>query len=185
MKKILVATVISSALLLGMSTVNAKPYYHHQGPHMDYKQEQMKKGPEMKEEMARRKALMEKRLNITAEQKEQLKAIHESSKEKIAPKIKALTEAEFELSVLKKREFNKDKFGIATLEEVQLSGKTQEQLMTEIKTLKNEIKEIKKANFEESQKIFTSKQKKELEKMRKERKHKKFHSKKHKNYKKF
>lgn len=223
MKKFLMATFISSALLLSTSVVNAEPTdkinklenitqkneiksefhkkkFKHRPPHTvthihktvivkqaeidkeknqprymrphPMKYEQM--SPKMKEEMQKRKAEIDKRLKITEKQKKELKIIHENSKSKIAPKIKLLTEAEFELSVLEKREFNKDNFGIATLEEVQLSGKTKEQLKEEIKTLKNEIREIKKANFEASQKVFTEKQKKELEKMRQERKKKKF-----------
>ena len=124
--------------------------------------------PEQKAAMDKRKAEMEQRLNITPEQKAQLKAIHEKSKAQIAPKIKQLTEAEHELQVLEKKQINKKVYGIDTLENVKLSGKSAEQLRTEIKTLRGDIREIRKANFEASQAVFTDAQKQELEKMRKE-----------------
>jgi len=186
MKKILTTTAVATALLFGAMSANAQPVdekgmkvppkYHHQNFQKEFT-------PEMKAKMEKRKAEIDKRLKITEEQKVQLKEIHEQSKAEIAPKIKQLSEAEFELEVLMKRKFNEEHFGIATLEEVQLSGKSIDELKNEIHQLKKEIKEIKKANFEKSQAIFTDEQKKELEKMKKERikkmkkHHKKFHKK--------
>ena len=118
----------------------------------------------------------------TEEQKAQLKAIHEKSKAQIAPKIKQLTEIEYELDVLQKKEFTSNTFGVKTLENVKLSGKTVEQLQTEAKKLRGEIREIKKAQFEASQAVFTEEQKQELKKMKEE--HAKY-MKKHKHAKKF
>ena len=145
MKKILMTTVLTTALFLGATTAQAECPCQHKDKKMPPPPPRFEKmhkkqfTPEQKAKMEQRKAEMEKRLGITEEQKAQLKAIHEQSKEQIAPKIKALTEAEFELKVLKQREYNQNKYGIATLEEVQLSGKTIPQLEAEVKTLKNEI----------------------------------------------
>lgn len=182
MKKILITTAIAGALLFsGVSAEAHCPHKHK--PCFDVKNEQIKKEWLKKQEQQR--AEIDKRLKITAEQKEQLKAIHEQSKAEIAPKIKQLTELEHELKVIKQREYNAEKYGIATLEEVQLSGKSVDELKKEIKTLRNEIREIKKANFEKTQAVFTEEQKQEVKKMREERleKMKKMH-KKHKNFKK-
>jgi len=186
MKKILMTTAIAGALLF--SAVGAEAHCPHKHkPCAKPGFEHMKKEwtPEQKAKMEQRRAEIDKRLNVTAEQKEQLKAIHEQSKAEIAPKIKQLTELEYELGVLMKRDYNAKKYGIATLEEVQLSGKTVDELKNEIKTLKTEIREIKKANFEKTQAVFTDEQKQEFKKMREERmekmkkmhKMKKFHKK--------
>ncbi len=175
MKKILMTTAIGAALLFGTMSANAvcpcqdKDLQGPPPPPPEHSKIHKPMPPEVKAEMERRKAEMDKRLNITEEQKAQLKSIHEKSRAEIAPKIKQLSEAEYELSVLDKRKLNSEKYGIATLEEVKLSGKSAEELRAEIKTLKEEIREIKKANFEASQDVFTEKQKKELEKMRQEK----------------
>ncbi len=175
MKKILMTTAIGAALLLGSLSANAAcpcQDKDKQGPPLPppaYGKFHKEFTPEMKAEMEKRRAEMDKRLGITEEQKAQLKSIHEKSKAEIAPKIKQLTEAEYELGVLEKRQFNQAKYGISTLENVQLSGKSADELKNEIRALKHDIHEIKKANFEASQAIFTDKQKKELEKMRQEK----------------
>ena len=171
MNKILMTTAVGTALLFATMSANACPNCDKDKPLPPPHYNKMHKEftPEMKAKMEKRKAEMEKRLNITEEQKAQLKEIHEKSKAEIAPKIKQLSEAEFELEVLQKRKFNEEHFGISTLEEIQLSGKSIDELKTEIHNLKKEIREIKKANFEASQAIFTDEQKKELEKMKKEK----------------
>ena len=121
-----------------------------------------------KAEMEKRRAEIDRRLGVTEDQKAQLKTIHEKARTEIAPKVKQLTEVEHELAVIKHQQINKEKYDINTLENVQLSGKSVEQLQAEKKSLKDEIHKIKKAQFEESQKVFTDEQKKELEKMRQE-----------------
>ena len=172
MRKILMTTAVGTALLFGAMSANAYPIKDNGKPvpppqHHHIKM-QKEFTPEMKAKMEQRKAEIEKRLKITDEQKEQLKAVHEKAKAEIAPKITQLADAEFEFEVLQKRQFNQEKYGIATLEEIQLSGKSIDELKNEIRQLRKEIREIKKANFEASQAIFTEKQKKELEKMKKE-----------------
>ena len=175
MKKILMTTALGTVLLLGSLSANAACPCQDKGkqgpppPPPAYGKFHKEFTPEMKAEMEKRKAEMDKRLGITEEQKTQLKSIHEKSKAEIAPKIKQLSQAEYELSVLEKRQFNKDRYGVDTLENVQLSGKSADELRAEIKTLRHDIHEIKKANFEASQSVFTEKQKKELEKMRQEK----------------
>ena len=97
MKKILMAAVIGTALLsvsMGASAACPCEKGKIQGPPTPPPHfEKMKKEwtPEKKAAMEKRKAEMEKRLNITEEQKAQLKAIHEKSKAEIAPKIKILS----------------------------------------------------------------------------------------------
>ena len=120
-------------------------------------------------EMERRRAEIDRRLNVTEAQKTQLKAIHEKAKVEIAPKVRQLTDIEHEIDVLERQQVNKENYNINTLENVRLSGKSLDRLRTEERELKEEIHKIKKAQFEESQKIFTEEQRKELEKMRQER----------------
>jgi len=176
-KTLLSATILCSLLFAGLSANAATTQKNDKMPPPPPPGEHKMHKPltdAQKAEMEKRKAEMDKRLGITEEQKAQLKAIHEKSKKEIAPKIKKLSEDEYELEIIKRKEFNKANFGINTFENAKLSGKSQAQLESEIKTLRNEIREIKKANFEESQKVFTDKQKEELAKMQKE------HMKKHK-----
>ena len=63
------------------------------------------------------------------------------------------------MDVLHKKEFTSNTFGVKTLENVKLSGKSVEQLQTEAKKLRGEIRDIRKANFEACQAVFTEKQK--------------------------
>jgi len=188
MKKMLMTTALAATLFLGSLSAQAHcadcPYPCQRGmmppppPHEHMKKEFT---AEQKAKMEQRKAEMDKRLGVTEAQKAQLKAIHEKSKKEIAPKIKKLTEIEYEIGVLEKRQQNLDKYGVKTLENVKLSGKSLDQLKAEAKTLKGEIREIKKANFEASQAVFTEEQKAELKKMREE--HMKEMKKKHKGHK--
>ena len=124
--------------------------------------------PEQKAQMEKRKAEMDKKLGVTEEQKAKLKAIHEKAKAQIQPKIKRLAEVDYELNVIARKQFNSAKFGVTTLENVKLSGKSQEQLKAEQKTLRNEIRDIRKACFEESQAVFTDEQKAILKQMSEE-----------------
>ena len=170
MKKLIATTAVMTALLVGCANANAQPA-HKTGMmppphHGDYMKPLT---PEQKAKMEKRRAEIDKRLGVTEEQKAQLKAIHEKGKTQIAPKIKKLTEVQHEIQVIERKQMNKDKFGIDTLEDVKLSGKSLDQLYAESKTLKDEIRQIKKANFEEAQKVFTEEQKAELKKMREER----------------
>lgn len=173
MKKMLMTTAMVTALFFGTLSANAACPCQKQGgmmppPKPCYGTMKHEMSADKKAEMDKRKAEMDKRLGITEEQKAQLKSIHEKAKAQIAPKIKQLTEIEHELSVIEKREFNSKVFGINTLENVKLSGKTADQLKTEAKALQNEIRDIRKACFESSQAVFTEEQKAELKKMRDE-----------------
>ena len=170
MKKIFTTAVVMTALLLSTASVNAKPCPKDgmmPPPHHEHMKKQLT--PEQKAKMEERRAEMDKRLGITEAQKAQLKAIHEKSKAQIAPKVKRLTEVQYEIQVIEKKQIAKEKYGVDTLNDVKLSGKSLDQLYAEAKTLRTEIREIKKANFEESQKVFTEEQKQELKKMHEER----------------
>ena len=112
MKKFLTLSAVSAVLLFGALSANATPpekgnpmYHHHQKFQKEFT-------PEMKAKMEKRKAEIEKRLQITEEQKILLKQAHEKAKAEIAPKIKQLSEVEFELEVLEKRQYNQEKYGI-------------------------------------------------------------------------
>ena len=168
-------TLIISALMLSIFLGNTQSYAqdnHIKGfvlpsQHKPYNIEDM--AAKRKAEMEKRKAEIDRRLGVTEEQKKELKVIHDRAKEEIAPKIKQLTEVEYEISTLEKKQISKEFYNVNALENVQLSGKTIEQLRSEQKSLREDIRKIKMAQFEESQKVFTEEQKKELEKMRMER----------------
>ena len=172
MKKMLMTTTLVATLFLGSLSANAVCPCQGKGgmmpPPGQHHFMQKPLTAEQKAKMEQRKAEIDKRLNITEEQKAKLKAIHEKSKAEIAPKVKQLTEVEYELDVLNKKEFASKTFGISTLENVKLSGKSVDQLRNEAKALRNEIRAIRKANFEACQAVFTAEQKQELEKMKKE-----------------
>ena len=186
MKKTFMTTALIATLFLGTIGANAAcpcqdkdgmmppppPGHHHMHRPLT---------PEQKAEMEARKAEIDKRLNITEAQKAQLKSIHEKSKAQIAPKFKQLTEIEYELDVIHKKKYAQDVYNVKALDNVKLSGKSEEQLINEAKKLRSEIREIKKAHFQESQSVFTEEQKKELEKIRQE--HKKEMQKKQKEFK--
>ena len=168
MKKILMLSLLMTGMFLGSMATWAvapqtKSFMAPGTPSLIDMNEQRKA------EMERRRAEIDRRLGVTEDQKVQLKAIHEKAKMNIAPKVQQLTEVEHEINVLERQLVNKDRYNINTLENVQLSGKSLDRLGTEEKELKEEIHKIKKAQFEESQKIFTDEQRKELEKMRQER----------------
>ena len=169
MKKLLMVSVLTAGMFLASNGAFAMPPQERGFMSPTYKEGNFQEMREQrKAEMEKRKAEIDARLNVTDEQKEQLKTIHDKAKAEIAPKIKQLTEVEHELSVLNRQQMNKEKYDINTLEGVKLSGKNVEQLKSEQRTLQEEIRKIKKDQFEESQKVFTDEQKKELEKMRKE-----------------
>ena len=171
MKKLLVATTLMACMFLGSFSVSAKVPFQKgfmPMPSKDFQMQNPMSEAERKAEMEKRKAEIDARLGVTEEQKTQIKAIQDKSKVEIAPKIRQLTDVEYEIGVLEKREINKSRYNINTLENVKLSGKSLEQLRSEEKTLREEIRKIRMAQFEELQKVFTAEQKKELEKMRKE-----------------
>lgn len=168
MKKIFMATTLIMSFLIGTYDVSAAPGQNNFiATPASISSLKKPLGP-TREEIERKKAEIDQRLGVTEEQKAQLKVIHEKAKLEIQPKIKELTSVEHEIDVLEKQRMSKERYDINTLENVQLSGKSIEQLQAEEKVLMDEIHKIRKAQFEESQKIFTDKQRKELEKMRQE-----------------
>ncbi len=169
MKKIFVLSLIMTSMFLG--SLSASAVDNHTKGFMSPSSNApslIDMNAHRKAEMERRRAEIDRRLNVTEEQKTQLKAIHEKAKTEIAPKVRQLTDVEHEINVLERQQVNKERYNINTLENVQLSGKSLDNLRTEEKELKEEIHKIRKEQFEESQKIFTEEQRKELEKMRQE-----------------
>ena len=170
MKKIFIIPAIMLCIILGNTQTleqdNPSKGFIAPMQHKPYDIEDM--AAKRKAEMEKRKAEIDRRLGVTEEQKKELKAIHDKAKDEIAPKIKQLTEVEYEINTLEKKQISKEFYNVNTLENVQLSGKTIEQLRSEQKSLKEDIRKIKMAQFEKSQKVFTEEQKKELEKMRME-----------------
>ena len=169
MKKIFVLSLLVTSMFLGSMTASANPPVKgFMSPSVNAPS-LIDMNAQRKAEMERRRAEIDRRLGVTEDQKVQLKAIHEKAKGEIAPKVRQLTDIEHEINVLERQQVNKERYNINTLENVQLSGKSLDRLRAEQKELQDEIHKIKKAQFEESQKVFTEEQKKELEKMRQER----------------
>lgn len=132
--------------------------YAEEFPHPD------KFSPEMKAQMEQRKAEFEKRLNLTQDQKDKMKAMHEASRAKIKPIFESLKTEREKLNQLKS-------CTTASKQEI----KTQEE---KVCSIRKEIRAIRKANFEQIQAILTPEQQKEFNKMheehKKHRKNKKF-----------
>lgn len=111
--------------------------------------------PEMKAKMEQKRAEFDKRLNLTAEQKEKMKAIHEESRIKIKPL--------FERLKTEKTKLNQLKASNAPAADI----KNQKEKLHSIKA---QLKEIRKADFEKIQSILTPEQQKEFNKMHEENK---------------
>ena len=111
-----------------------------------------------RQEMEKRRQEIDKRLKVTDEQKAQLKAIHENSRAKMEPKIKELRANKAKLNELIEKKTAQDKDVIA--------------LKEKIKKSQEEIKQLRRENFEQTQEVFTPKQRAELEKMMKEHREK-------------
>lgn len=114
--------------------------------------------PEMKAKMEQRKAEFDKRLNLTPEQKEKMKAIHQESRAKIKPLFECMKNEREKLLQIQSS-------STATQQDIQ----AQREKITHIKS---EIKAIRKMNFEKTQAILNPEQQKEFKKMREEHKNK-------------
>ena len=111
--------------------------------------------PEMKAKMQQKKAEFEARLNLTPDQKEKMKAIHKSAKDKIQPLFECM------------------KTERAKLKQLKTSGASEQQLQAQkqkIKSIREQIKTIRKSNFTQIQAILTPEQQKEFNKMHEEHK---------------
>lgn len=109
--------------------------------------------PEMKAKMEQKKAEFDQRLNLTPEQKQKMKAIHESARVKIQPL------------------FEKMKVERAKLEQLKTSGAAKAVLMAQhekVKQIRAQMKVIRQSNFEQIQAILTLDQQKEFNKMHEE-----------------
>ena len=170
MKKLLI-TVCGIAILAGLSNF---AYAEEKGcptnkfvPEMKGKMQQNKfefgkrqdltpeQKEQMKAKMQQKKAEFEARLQLTSEQKEQMKAIHESAKCKIQPLFENMKTESTKLKQLKE------------------SGASQQEIQAQkAKTLKirEQIKDVRKSNFEQIQAILTPEQQKEFNKMHEEHK---------------
>ncbi|HBG49481.1 MAG TPA: hypothetical protein DDW90_08285 [Cyanobacteria bacterium UBA9971] len=110
---------------------------------------------QMKAKMQQKKAEFEARLKLTPTQKEKMKAIHESAKCKIQPLFENMKTERTKLKQLKE------------------SGASQQEIQAQkAKTLKirEQIKAVRKSNFEQIQAILTPEQQKEFNKMHEEHK---------------
>ncbi len=111
--------------------------------------------PEVKAKMEQKKAEFDKRLNLSSEQKDKMKAIHEASKAKIIPV------------------FEKVKFEKAKLKQLKQSGASQQELQAQhakVRTLREQIKTLRQEDFQQVQAILTADQQKEFNKMHEEHK---------------
>ena len=123
--------------------------------------------PEMKAKMEQKKVEFETRLNLSPEQKEKMKAHHQSSRVKIQPL------------------FENMKTERAKLKQLKESGASEQVIKSQkekIKQIRDQMKVIRKSNFEHIQTILTPEQQKEFNKMHEEHKQfKKNHKKEFKN----
>ena len=144
MKKLLI-TLCGIVMLSGLSNF----------AHAEDKCHPDKFSPEMKAKMEQRKAEFEKRLNLTQEQKDKMKAIHEASRDQIKPLFESLKSEREKLNQLKS------------------SGASEQEIQAEQQKagiIRDSIKTIRKSNFEQTQAILTPAQQKEFNKMHEERK---------------
>ena len=164
MKKLAV-TLCGMIVLTGLSSqvfaegANCPPK-NWQNENMDH---QRQFPPEMKAKMEQKRAEFEQRLNLTPEQKEKMKAIHEASKEKMRPLFESIRAEKQQMKALGGTN--------ASAENIQAE---QAKLMD----IKSRIRAIRKSNFEQVQAILTPEQQKEFNKMHEEHK-KMFEQRKH------
>jgi len=118
---------------------------------------------QMKAKMQQKKAEFEARLKLTPDQKEKMKAIHESAKCKIQPLFESMKTERAKLKQLKE------------------SGASQQEIQAQkakVLKIREQIKAVRKSNFEQIQAILTPEQQKEFNKMHEE--HKQFKNQKNK-----
>lgn len=160
MKKLFI-TLCGIAVLAGLSDF---AYAEEKGCHKNFSSE-MKSGkgqnftPEQKEQfkakMEQKKAEFEARLNLTPAQKEKMKAIHQASRTKIQPLFECM------------------KIERAKLQQLKSSGASEQAIQEQkqkVKQIRDQIKVIRKSNFEQIQAILTPDQQKEFNKMHEENK---------------
>jgi len=111
--------------------------------------------PEMKAKMEQKRAEMDKRLNLSPEQKEKMKAIHEASKTKIKPL--------FEKMKVEREKMKQLKDSSASKEEINAQR-------AKLKLIREQLKAIRTADFEKMQAFLTPAQQAEFNKMHDERK---------------
>ena len=116
---------------------------------------QHKFSPEMKAKMEQKRDEFEKKLNLTDDQKEKMKAIHQASREKIRPL--------FENLKAERTKLNQLKFCNSPEKDIQAQ-------QDKINNIKKQIKAERKSNFEQIQAILTPDQQKEFNKMHEQHK---------------
>lgn len=137
----------------------AGPHHHFDGPKNPRHKHMERKHPS-KAEMEAKKAEIEKRLNLTEEQKEKIEIHKKQSREKIKPV--------FDEIQIKKKEF-KTVLDDSSLPQEEKELKLKE-IKNELRELKNQADSIRKENMENFENILTEKQKKEFSKIKEEQK---------------
>lgn len=111
--------------------------------------------PEQKAQMEQKRAEFDARLNLTPEQKEKMKDFHQESKAKIEPIFAQIKVEKAKMKQLKESGASENEINIQ---------------MKKIHKLREDMKAIRKANFEQIQTILTPEQQKEFNKMHEEHK---------------
>lgn len=156
MKKLL-TTTLAMALMIGITQVSAQAKdfkNRRQNENSTPKSIMFEHQKPNKEQMRKE---FEQRLNLSEEQKQKAKKVHEKGKAEIQPIFMQMEVKHQEIKNLK----------LSDLSENERKQKM-EQLKTEIRALNKQAHEIRKKNSEEFEQILNKDQKAELEKMKAE-----------------
>ncbi len=163
-KKFIMPVLI--AAVVGFSTLNiasAGEYNYSRCPHSKmgpppFHQMSAEDRAKFKAEHEKRKAEMDKRLNLTDEQKQKLDKNREADKKKMEPIINSIRAKKAQIRTISES-------GISDAEK----SKKIDALRADIKKDREKLHEIREANMQKFESILTPAQKTELQKMKQER----------------